>query len=41
MHDLICRGDACDADMDNDGILNDVDNCPIAYNPDQVDLNRA
>lgn len=35
-----CRGDACDEDMDNDGILNEVDNCPIAYNPDQVDLNR-
>lgn len=34
------RGDACDEDMDNDGILNENDNCPIAYNPDQADLNR-
>lgn len=33
------RGDACDDDMDNDGILNEHDNCPIAYNPDQIDLN--
>lgn len=36
----IFSGDACDDDMDNDGILNAVDNCPIAFNPDQVDLNR-
>lgn len=36
----IFSGDACDDDMDNDGILNANDNCPIAYNPDQVDLNR-
>lgn len=41
LNNLICRGDACDEDMDNDGILNEIDNCPIAYNPDQVDLNRT
>lgn len=34
------RGDLCDLDMDNDGINNHADNCPIAYNPDQVDANR-
>lgn len=37
---LLHRGDACDEDADNDGILNEHDNCPIAYNPDQIDLNR-
>lgn len=26
--------------MDNDGIENEVDNCPIAPNPDQIDSNR-
>lgn len=30
-------GDACDPDADNDGILNDPDNCPLIYNPDQID----
>lgn len=30
-------GDACDPDADNDGILNDPDNCPLIYNPDQAD----
>lgn len=37
---LIFRGDVCDLDMDNDGINNHIDNCPIAYNPDQLDANR-
>lgn len=37
---IFCSGDACDDDMDNDGILNENDNCRIAYNPDQADLNR-
>jgi hypothetical protein len=37
---FICRGDLCDLDMDNDGINNHADNCPIAYNPDQLDANR-
>ncbi|XP_014256700.1 cartilage oligomeric matrix protein [Cimex lectularius] len=30
-------GDACDPDMDNDGILNNQDNCPRISNPDQRD----
>lgn len=33
------RGDLCDLDMDNDGVTNHIDNCPIAYNPDQLDAN--
>lgn len=28
------------SDLDGDGILNDVDNCPNFENPDQVDYNR-
>ena len=31
-------GDACDPDIDNDGILNDDDNCPGHYNLWQIDL---
>lgn len=34
-------GDACDPDADNDGILNDPDNCPLIYNPDQADTELA
>ncbi|XP_059474504.1 cartilage oligomeric matrix protein [Neocloeon triangulifer] len=30
-------GDACDADADNDGILNNPDNCPLVHNPGQED----
>ena len=30
-------GDACDPDMDNDGILNERDNCPKTANSDQKD----
>lgn len=30
-------GDSCDPDADNDGILNEVDNCPLNFNPDQSD----
>lgn len=30
-------GDACDPDMDNDGILNEKDNCQKTYNPEQLD----
>ncbi len=26
-----------DNDFDNDGVLNDVDNCPVTPNPDQID----
>ncbi|HLF54080.1 MAG TPA: thrombospondin type 3 repeat-containing protein, partial [Candidatus Nanoarchaeia archaeon] len=32
-----CVADAVVDDDDNDGILNDDDNCPIAFNPDQTD----
>ncbi|KAL4704276.1 hypothetical protein ACJJTC_016294 [Scirpophaga incertulas] len=31
-------GDACDPDMDNDGIMNEEDNCPRGYNPRQEDM---
>ena len=30
-------GDACDEDIDGDGILNAQDNCPKTSNPDQTD----
>ena len=30
-------GDVCDPDMDNDGILNEYDNCPKHANRDQLD----
>ena len=30
-------GDACDEDMDGDGIPNPIDNCPDTYNPIQED----
>ncbi|XP_050711023.1 cartilage oligomeric matrix protein-like isoform X2 [Eriocheir sinensis] len=33
-------GDACDPDIDNDGILNRKDNCPHTPNPDQADTDR-
>ncbi|KAF4527641.1 hypothetical protein B566_EDAN010865, partial [Ephemera danica] len=33
-------GDACDPDMDNDGIPNNLDNCPKKANPDQRDSDR-
>ncbi len=29
--------DAANDDLDGDGVLNDVDNCPTVYNPDQAD----
>lgn len=29
-------GDACDPDIDNDGLLNAADNCPLVPNADQV-----
>ncbi|XP_015584860.1 cartilage oligomeric matrix protein [Cephus cinctus] len=34
-------GDACDDDADNDGVLNEADNCPLKYNPDQKDSDRG
>ena len=33
-------GDACDDDMDNDGILNHLDNCPSLPNSLQEDVNK-
>lgn len=30
-------GDACDPDIDEDGVLNEADNCPYAQNPGQED----
>jgi len=30
-------GDACDPDIDGDGIPNEFDNCPVDSNPDQAD----
>ncbi|KAK7501595.1 hypothetical protein BaRGS_00007026 [Batillaria attramentaria] len=33
-------GNACDDDMDNDGIINNPDNCPLVANPDQRDSER-
>lgn len=30
------KGDACDPDIDNDGILNENDNCIFVANTDQV-----
>ncbi|MGZ3319257.1 MAG: thrombospondin type 3 repeat-containing protein, partial [Isosphaeraceae bacterium] len=33
-------GDACDPDIDGDGVLNASDNCPTVPNPDQRDDDR-
>lgn len=33
----LCRGDACDEDIDGDGILNEQDNCPYVSNEQQLD----
>ncbi len=30
----------CNYDTDNDGIINNIDNCPDTYNPDQLDENE-
>ena len=32
------KGDACDADLDGDGVDNGIDNCPIDPNNSQADL---
>ena len=29
-------GDACDTDKDGDGVMDDVDNCPLVPNPNQL-----
>lgn len=34
-------GDACDPDMDNDGVPNQIDNCPRFPNPDQADWDKS
>ncbi|WP_010134665.1 thrombospondin type 3 repeat-containing protein, partial [Ochrovirga pacifica] len=34
------QGDVCDEDDDNDGINDDVDNCPTVANADQADLDN-
>ncbi len=31
-------GDVCDPDIDNDGVLNDADNCPMRPNPADMDV---
>jgi C1A family cysteine protease len=33
-------GDACDIDLDNDGVYNDIDNCPYRANADQIDTDQ-
>ncbi|HQQ62130.1 MAG TPA: thrombospondin type 3 repeat-containing protein [Pseudomonadales bacterium] len=33
-------GDACDPDMDGDGIPNEKDNCPLVANTDQSDIDH-
>jgi hypothetical protein len=33
-------GDACDPDLDGDGVPNSADNCPAAHNPGQEDWDR-
>ncbi|MEM1414341.1 MAG: thrombospondin type 3 repeat-containing protein [Myxococcota bacterium] len=38
--DLDGIGDACDADADDDGVLNVADNCSLVPNADQADLDR-
>lgn len=30
-------GNLCDPDDDDDGVPDDIDNCPVAYNPNQAD----
>ena len=32
-------GDACDTDKDGDNIMDNIDNCPLVPNPDQIDTN--
>ena len=39
MFSLIGVGDACDDDIDGDGVQNNIDNCPLVYNPEQTKTN--
>jgi len=34
------QGDACDPDIDDDGVLNTIDNCDATVNQDQADADR-
>jgi len=38
-NDADAQGDACDADDDNDGVLDATDNCQFVANPTQADAN--
>ena len=31
------NGDACNSDKDGDGVMEEVDNCPLVENPNQLD----
>lgn len=37
---FFCQGDECDDDDDNDGILDEQDNCRLVPNQDQKDSDR-
>lgn len=39
--DLDGIGDACDEDIDGDGVVNDPDNCPYVANPEQEDSDEG
>ncbi len=36
----VALADTDDADTDLDGLHDEVDNCPLVYNPDQVDADE-
>jgi hypothetical protein len=36
----LTRADIGGADADSDGVSDDVDNCPLASNPDQLDTDN-